>query len=97
MRVRHRVEGSDTGRELVQDEEVGPVLLLHKLTQELLIRRTLKGEVGLEIDPIFLFTYSKSSKSLTWAPASRSMAIPSENRSRTAFSGTAKGSDGVSL
>jgi len=54
MRVRHRVEGSDAGRELVQNEEVGLILLLHKLTQELFACRALKGKIGsaLEIDTI---------------------------------------------
>ena len=50
--IRHRVEGSDASRELVQNEEVGLILFLYKLTQELFACRTLKGKIvsALKID-----------------------------------------------
>lgn len=40
--IRHRVEGPNASRELVQNEKVGLVLFLYKLAQELFTCRTLE-------------------------------------------------------
>ena len=91
----HGVEGADVQRVLVQDVEVGAVLLEDETAEVLLVRCAKSMSVVISnFRPELIVTHLKSSKSLISTPASRSILIPSQKGRRTVLpaSGSLKSS-----